>query len=114
MGRTLELTGSVVAEADAGSDAKLAAIAQKAWDTTLHILPDTGVPSQEEFLHWARGFLVRMRLRGGIYHDWLRRYIESGGRRYWLWGGRPREQGMQAFRSEERRVGKQSRAESGE
>lgn len=97
MGRTLELTGSVVAEADAGSDAKLAAIAQKAWDTTLHILPDTGVPSQEEFLYWARGFLVRMRLRGGIYHDWLRRYIESGGRRYWLWGGRPREQGMQAF-----------------
>lgn len=99
LGRTLELTGAVVAEADTGSEARLLAVAKKAWDTSVHMLPETGAPSAQDYLHWARGVLIRMRLQGGILHDWLRRYIENDGRRYWVWGGRKREQGMPAFPS---------------
>jgi ATP-dependent helicase YprA (DUF1998 family) len=97
LGRTLELTGSVVAEADAGSEHRMLTAAKEAWDTSLHVLPDIGVPTKERYLHWVRGVLIRMRLQGGILHDWLRRYIENEGRRYWIWGGRPRDQGMPAF-----------------
>lgn len=97
LGRTLELTGSMVAEADAGSEHRMLTAAKEAWDTSLHVLPDIGVPTRERYLHWVRGVLIRMRLQGGILHDWLRRYIENEGRRYWIWGGRPREQGMPAF-----------------
>lgn len=97
MGRTLELTGSVVVEADAGPPAKVLAAAEQAWASATNMLPNIAVPTAEQYLHWVRGVLVRMRLQGGILHDWLRKYVEKDGKRYWLWGGRPRGQGMPAF-----------------
>ncbi|MFB2572369.1 DEAD/DEAH box helicase [Micrococcus sp. IITD107] len=97
LGRTLELTGSVVVEADAGPRAKVLAAAEQAWASATNMLPDVALPTAEQYLHWVRGVLVRMRLQGGILHDWLRKYVEKDGKRYWLWGGRPRGQGMPAF-----------------
>lgn len=97
MGRTLELTGSVVVEADAGPPAKVLAAAEQAWASATNMLPDVAVPTAEQYLQWVRGVLVRMRLQGGILHDWLRKYVEKDGKRFWLWGGRPRGQGMPAF-----------------
>jgi ATP-dependent helicase YprA (DUF1998 family) len=99
LGRTLELTGSVVAEVDAGTPAAIAAAGRRVWEAKLHVLDGIAVPSDEQILAWVRGVLVRMRLQGGIYHPWLERYIRHDGARYHLWGGRPRHQGMPAFPS---------------
>ena len=46
---------------------------------------------------WVRGVLEHMRRQGGIHHEWLTRYLASDGRRFFIWGGRPRTQGMPAF-----------------
>ncbi|MGG5753654.1 DEAD/DEAH box helicase [Zafaria sp. Z1313] len=97
LGRTLELTGAVVAETDAGSPAAVAVMGRRVWDTKLHVLPDVGEPTDEQFRAWVRGVLIRMRLQGGIHHEWLDRYIEHDGARYHVWGGRARHQGMPAF-----------------
>ena len=40
-----------------------------------------------------------MRTRGSIEHEWFRKYIDNDGARYFVWGGRPRSQGMPAFPS---------------
>jgi hypothetical protein len=53
--------------------------------------------SDEALARWVRGTVERVRTRGGIYHDWLRPYIEKNANRYHVWGGRPRGQGMPAF-----------------
>lgn len=97
LGRTLELTGSVVAEVDAGSEASMLATAQRVWDAKLHVLPGIGLPSTNNYLQWVRGVLVRMRLQGGLHHEWLDSYISHEGHRYHVWGGRRRNQGMPAF-----------------
>lgn len=97
LGRTLELTGTVVAEVDAGSRAALLKIARRVWDAKLHVLPGTGQPDDQDFLRWVRGVLVRMRLQGGIDHPWLESYIRHDGARYHIWGGRRRDEGMPAF-----------------
>lgn len=97
LGRTLELTGSVVAEVDAGPSQNLIRTGQRVWDSTLHVLPKTGLPSDEDYLHWIRGVLIRLRLQGGIYHPWLKNYIYHDGARYHIWGGRNRGEGMPAF-----------------
>lgn len=99
LGRTLELTGTVVAEVDAGTRASLLTAAQRAWDAKLHVLPDIGLPTEQRYLNWVRGVLVRMRLQGGIDHPWLEPYIRHDGARYHIWGGRPRHEGMPAFPS---------------
>ncbi|GAB3188043.1 DEAD/DEAH box helicase [Nesterenkonia suensis] len=97
LGRTLELTGTVVAEVDAGSRASLLTAAQRAWDAKLHVLPDIGLPTEQRYLNWVRGVLVRIRLQGGIDHPWLESYIRHDGARYHVWGGRRRHEGMPAF-----------------
>lgn len=94
LGRTLELTGSLVAEVDMPPTLILD-IANELWDS-LGIL-DVARPTDQQFLAWVRGLLIRMRIQGGIFHPWLGRYIRSHGRRYHLWGGRYRNEGMPAF-----------------
>ena len=100
VGRTLEQTGSLVAEVDAGQPAALASIArtvlsatagQDTLDEALASVPD------EKLIAWARGVLEHMRVQGAIEHDWFRSYIKHDGNRYQIWGGRPRSQGMPAF-----------------
>ena len=100
VGRTLEQTGSVAVEVEAGQAAKLAAIARAAiarseaqdtLDETLASLPDSSLVT------WVRGTLEHLRERGGIEHEWFSRYLREDGNRYRIWGGRPRGQGMPAF-----------------
>ena len=56
-------------------------------------------PADSALVAWVRGVLVRMRERGAIAHEWFERYQRDDGKRYSIWGGRPREQGMPAFPS---------------
>ena len=101
LGRTLELTGSVVAEVNAGSPARLLKLAHAAMDLvhekqpTLLLAPNAD--KDEAILQWVRGSLERIRTQGGIYHEWFKTYITSDGNRRSIWFARPRGQGMPAF-----------------
>jgi ATP-dependent helicase YprA (DUF1998 family) len=100
VGRTLEQTGSLAVEVDAGRPAALASIAraviaatdsQDTLDGSLASVPD------KRLVAWTRGVLEHMRAQGAIEHEWFRAYIQHDGHRYHIWGGRPRGQGMPAF-----------------
>ncbi len=96
-GRTLEATGSVGVEVEAGQGAKLAAIARGVLASTA--VQDTLEESvaglaDARLVAWVRGVLVHLRLQGGIEHEWFRRYLQEDGARWWIWGGRPKGQGM--------------------
>ncbi|KAA0087221.1 DUF1998 domain-containing protein [Mycolicibacterium sp. P9-64] len=96
-GRTLELTGSVVAEVYLGAAHRAPIVGRRALDKADPAqFPLTGV-SAAALAHWVRGTAERIRTRGGIHHDWLRPYLEKNANRYHVWGGRPRGLGMPAF-----------------
>jgi ATP-dependent helicase YprA (DUF1998 family) len=101
VGRTLELTGSVAAEVDAGTASKLEAIGRAALTGFTREAQLGEIEPAELFgdtvVRWVRGVLERMRDRGAIEHDWFNRYIENDGNRWYVWGGRPRGVGMPAF-----------------
>ena len=100
VGRTLEQTGSAVAEVDAGQPAALASIARAALggtDTQDTLDGDLAALPDERLVTWTRGVLEHMRTQGAIEHEWFRAYIKHDGSRYHIWGGRPRSQGMPAF-----------------
>lgn len=100
VGRTLELTGSLAASVST-TEASMRAAGRKVLDET----PADGVigglapasSSDEVVVRWVRGVLERMRDRGAIGHEWFTRYIEEDGKRWPIWGGRPRGVGMPAF-----------------
>ena len=46
---------------------------------------------------WVRGVLHHMRTSGAVNHKWLEKYKRSRGARIWIWGKRPRSEGMPAF-----------------
>ncbi|MFC7788099.1 DEAD/DEAH box helicase [Microbacterium sp. MAHUQ-60] len=99
VGRTLELTGSLAAGVDA-SDAKLEALGRKVLvDADAETLDGVSMADVEgsRVLRWVRGVLERMRERGSIEHEWFAKYISEDGRRWNVWGGRPRGTGMPAF-----------------
>nr|WP_245597113.1 Zn-binding domain-containing protein [Jiangella gansuensis] len=107
-GRTLELTGSAVAEVDVGTSDRLRRAAAEAlskareqhsfspeFDELLGVGIDATLVSG-----WARGVLERMRVQGGVHHPWLDAYLRSDGNRWFLLGGRrrrDRDDGMPAF-----------------
>lgn len=95
-GRTLELTGSVAAEVYLGGPQRAALIGRRAADTVAAQMPLTGI-DDAALARWVRGTVERVRTQGGIHHDWLRRYVEKNANRYFIWGKRPRGQGMPAF-----------------
>jgi ATP-dependent helicase YprA (DUF1998 family) len=101
VGRTLEMTGSVAAEVDAGTPGKLEAIGRAALTGFEREAQLGEIEPAELFsdtvVRWVRGVLERMRDRGAIEHEWFRKYIENDGNRYFVWGGRPRGEGMPAF-----------------
>ncbi|MGW9183833.1 DEAD/DEAH box helicase [Agromyces sp. NPDC055661] len=101
VGRTLELTGSLAAEVSAGTPAKLEAIGRSVLTgfskaTTLDEDAPEEVPA-DAVVRWVRGVLERLRDRGAIDHEWFRKYVENDGKRWYVWGGRPRGVGMPAF-----------------
>jgi rubrerythrin len=89
-GRTLESTGTAVATVDIGDEQRLGSIlvdvltASRAQDA-LHSEPDPNT------LVWhAKGVIDRLRNRGGIFHRWLRSWVDSAGTHDWrIRGGRP-------------------------
>ncbi|TFC50334.1 MULTISPECIES: DEAD/DEAH box helicase [unclassified Cryobacterium] len=101
VGRTLELTGSVAAEVDAGPETRLEAIGRatvRDFETAGFVDDDSdGEVATVDVVRWVRGVLERMRERGSIEHEWFRKYIENNGERWHVWGGRPRGEGMPAF-----------------
>jgi hypothetical protein len=102
VGRTLELTGSVAAQVDAGPASLLETVGRAAitgFSTPVGLDDDDsdGQIAADVVVRWVRGAIERMRERGAIEHDWFRKYIENDGDRFSVWGGRPRGQGMPAF-----------------
>lgn len=96
-GRTLEATGTITVEVDAGSSEALARIAKSAYDKRFDQIEGTG-PRPAALVAWVRGILQRLRRRGGIYHQWLEGYIRSGGDGWYVNGGRKRSEGMPGMR----------------
>ncbi|KUI09912.1 DEAD/DEAH box helicase [Mycolicibacterium acapulense] len=100
-GRTLELTGSVAAEVYLGAPQRSAIIGRRAVEKAVEAGSGTQVPltgiDDAALARWVRGTVERIRTRGAIHHDWLRRYLEKNANRYHIWGGRPRGQGMPPF-----------------
>ena len=100
VGRTLEQTGSAVVEVDAGEPSALARMAREVLDAT--DVPDTldndlNNLADSQLVAWVRGVVERMRTQGAIEHEWFQSFIRHDGNRYFIWGGRPRGQGMPAF-----------------
>ncbi len=96
LGRTLELTGSVVAQVDLGSPGRVAELGARALAEAEHQLA-FAEPDSTAVTHWVRGTVERMRTQGAIRHAWLRKFVERDANRRWVWGGRPRGEGMPAF-----------------
>ncbi|MBF6455553.1 DEAD/DEAH box helicase [Nocardia cyriacigeorgica] len=96
LGRTLELTGSVVAEVDLGSQDRVARLGTRALDDTEYQLSLSEIDSAA-IVRWVRGTVERMRTQGAIRHTWLDKYVQRDANRRWVWGGRPRGEGMPAF-----------------
>jgi hypothetical protein len=57
-------------------------------------------PDDTTLVQWVRGVLDRMRAQGAVDHPWFDRYRQEDGRRWSIWGGRPRHEGMPAFPGE--------------
>jgi len=95
-GRTLETTGSIVASVDAGPARRLLTIARSVLTDDEIQLLDGAEVNDHDLLAWVRGTLEKLRRNGGIAHEWLDKYLQEDGRRYRIWGGRPKT-GMPAF-----------------
>jgi ATP-dependent helicase YprA (DUF1998 family) len=100
VGRTLEQTGSAVAEVDAGQPSALASYARavlSATDIQDTLDGELAALRDESLVAWVRGVLEHMRVEGAVEHEWLQEFIRHDGNRYFIWGGRPRGQGMPVF-----------------
>ncbi len=100
IGRTLELTGAAAVEVEAGTPARMAAAAR----AVLHgfnlqntLFSGGDEPDDKMLVQWVRGVLDRMRAQGAVDHPWFVTYRQEDGRRWSIWGGRPRGEGMPAF-----------------
>lgn len=93
-GRTLELTRTAAVEVVIDDLPRVVALCRDVLlngpQPTLDSLPDDAA-----FATMVRGLLERLRIRGGVRHAWLEPYVQQGGRRWQVWGGRP--DGMPAF-----------------
>lgn len=98
-GRTLELTGAVAAQVDAGHPARLVATARTALQgfALQGTLEQDAEPDDATLVRWVRGVLERLRTQGAIDHPWFETYRREDGARWSIWGGRPKVEGMPAF-----------------
>ena len=95
-GRTLERTGTMSAEVDAGDAATLVAAARAALaEAQADLLTDQA--DEPALAAWVRGVLERMRTQGAIRHPWLEGYLKADGARWLIWGGRHPRDWMPAF-----------------
>ena len=96
LGRTLELTGSAIAAVDLGDAERPIRLGRAALNATEHQLT-LETPAPAAITRWVRGTVERVRTRGAIHHPWLRKYVEKDANRRWVWGARPKGEGMPAF-----------------
>ena len=100
IGRTLEQTGSVAVEVDAGWPPGSPASPARPSPAPTARTPSTGSAADARPAARRRGSAAcssGCATQGAIDHEWFRRYIQEDGNRYSIWGGRPRGQGMPAF-----------------
>ena len=88
VGRTLELSGAAVAEVSLENFDECVELVHE------HLVEVTG-SSDGRVSQWINGVIERLRMRGGVVHDFLGNYIEDNGRQWHIWGGRP--SGMPPF-----------------
>ncbi|MBX7447198.1 DEAD/DEAH box helicase [Mycolicibacterium sp. 3033] len=95
VGRTLETTGSAVAHVDVAASVLRACAAEALQAAQIQL-------SFDEFddavlTAWVCGVLERMRTRGAVEHEWFDKFRREDGNRWWVTGGRRRDQGMPGF-----------------
>ncbi len=97
--RTLERTSSVTVEVDTDSATKLEGAARAAIDgySFAAVIGRDSHIDADTLIAWARGALEHLRIRGGINHTWLDKYVHLNGLRWAIWGGRTKGAGMPAF-----------------
>jgi len=95
-GRTLELTRTAAAEVTLADPERIAALARDLMITGPAI-PLTGLPTAADYIACVRGVLERLRVGGGVRHNWLENWLRQAGAKRWgtIWGNRP--DGMPAF-----------------
>lgn len=99
VGRTLEQTGAISVQVNAGSPAMMASTARTVLrgDDQQTLDEHLGELDDQILTQWVRGVVEHMRTQGSIEHQWFDKYIRKDGQRWAIWGGRPRNQGMPAF-----------------
>ena len=85
LGRTLETTGTAVAEVIINEDewGRVVGFATEAVQANAGQL----ITEPDVVQTWAEGVIERLRLRGGIFHPFLDRYVAANGKRWEIWGG---------------------------
>jgi ATP-dependent helicase YprA (DUF1998 family) len=85
LGRTLETTGTAIAEVLVTGDEwrDIVEFATEAVQASTGQLITNG----EDVRTWVAGVIERLRLRGGVFHPFLDRYLADHGKRWWIWGG---------------------------
>ncbi|MFL0239797.1 DEAD/DEAH box helicase [Mycobacterium sp. SMC-17] len=96
VGRTLELSGSAVAELDA-NPGLLTRCARSAWEAAAGTQSSIINTTDDLLLRWVVGVIERMRTRGAIDHEWFAKFRQEDGNRWWITGGRKRQEGMPGF-----------------
>lgn len=94
-GRTLELSGAVVAAVMVDRVEELEELIAEAH---AHITGQGALLGMVPgYRPYVLGLLARLRQRGAIFHPWLEPYVAADGEQWHIWGGRP--DGMLAFPS---------------
>lgn len=85
LGRTLETTGTGVAEVlvDEAEWDSIVPFATEAVQANTGLLLVDPVATRT----WVHGVIERLRVRGGIFHPFLDRYVAEHGNRWHIWGG---------------------------
>lgn len=85
MGRTLETTGTAVAEVQITDNewGRLLAFAREA----VQAAGGLGVVDDATLRAWLHGLIERLRLRGGIFDPFLESFVARHGKRWEIWGG---------------------------
>ena len=87
LGRTIETTGSGAARVAISPSVWTALVDEASQVFAAHrAMLAFGAADVQ---HWVRGALERIRLRGGIGHGWYDDFLDKGGQRWQIWGGRP-------------------------
>ncbi|CAM3786081.1 DEAD/DEAH box helicase [Smaragdicoccus niigatensis] len=96
VGRTLELSGSAIAELDE-NPALLTRCARDVWEAAVGTQMAIEETTEQDLLRWVVGVIERLRTRGAIEHEWFAKFRNDDGNRWWITGGRKRQEGMPGF-----------------